>query len=62
MLRLKKLKSKEVMVIKTLRSINTEAEQNKELGQMIRDSRKEYKQGQGMTTLEFIRSLRKNFN
>lgn len=50
------------MVIKTLRSINTEAEQNKELRQMIRDSRKVYKQGQGMTTLEFIRSLRKNFN
>ena len=42
--------------------MNTEAKLNKELGQMIRDSRKEYKQGQGMTTLEFIRSLRKNFN
>jgi len=51
-----------VVVIKTLPSMNTEAKLNKELGQMIRDSRKEYKQGQGMTTLEFIRSLRKNFN
>ena len=38
-------------------SISTEAELNKELGQMIRDSRKEYKQGQGMTTSELIRSL-----
>lgn len=40
-----------------LPSIDTEAELNKELDQMIRDSRKEYKQGQGMTTSELIRSL-----
>src|SRR5699024_637537 len=40
-----------------LPSISTEAELNKELGQMIRDSRKEYKQGRGMTTSELIKSI-----
>lgn len=40
-----------------LPSVNTEAELNPELDQMIQESREQYKQGFGMTASELIKSL-----